>query len=140
MKKSELIKIVREAIKKEIKTSLRKVIEEEITKVMKNLLVEHNKEKKDPTSINEAKKQVRQGLDLQKQILTKDSILNDILNQTKSSMNPEEKLNFGNDNQTNSVLENNNIPNIVQKALTKDYSKLMEAVDKHKAGTGGFRP
>jgi|APSaa5957512576_1039674.scaffolds.fasta_scaffold58033_2 hypothetical protein len=138
MKKSELIEVVKKAIREEIKTSLRKVVKEEINKAIKGPIRRQNK--KESTSIVEAKQQVRRGLDLQKQMLTKDSVLNDMLSQTANSMTPGELSNFGEDSSDAPSVLDADVPDAVQKAMNRDYTGLMKAIDKYKAGAGGFRP
>lgn len=158
MKRSDLIKVVRVAMKEVINTELRKVIKEEIALVIGNLVLEeklnNNNNNNNGTAIprtktSKKKKRLTETLDLDgkvkkslnsyknelKHAYSSDNNINSLLQETAASMSPEDLKNFGtntNANDVPSVLDDTDaLPESLNKAINKDYSGMFTKKKKH---------
>jgi len=153
MKKSDLVKVIREVIRQEVK----KVVKEEL----KAITPKKQGKPKEFSSMMEHADELFNGPKAKKQNFTADPILNDILNETAN--NPSEWPTMGNKTLTSrdavanslgignpdQLFGGNNgkptahqmLPNDrkhveikpeIEQALTRDYSSLMKAIDKKK--------
>ncbi len=126
MKLSIFKKVIREVVREEIEFSikgLRKELKEVlVSSINKNMLEEK-------TSVTTSKPIEKKSRPIEERVpMTKDSILNDILQETAEagdwkSINKEAEV--------KSVTEDTaGLPNHLAEALNKDYSQVMKAVDK----------
>ena len=138
MKSSELKVLIREIVREEVKMELRKYLKEYKTKKVKESIVTRRKPKK-----------------IVKRNYTKDTMLNNILNETANTDDWEtlgggtfntdnmndiisKNYNMGggqlSDNQMISSMgvDPNTVPDHVTDAITKDYSGLMKTMNKKK--------
>ena len=126
MKLSIFKKVIREVVREEIEFSikgLRKELKEVlVSSINKNMLEEK-------TSVTTSKPIEKKSRPIEQRVpMTKDSILNDILQETAEagdwkSINKEAEV--------KSVTEDTaGLPNHLAEALNKDYSQVMKAVDK----------
>ena len=141
MKKSELVEIIRTVVKEEIETSLPQYLKE----VLAESLVGQSSTKKVTESVQESvelkpKKAVNVGLDAPiKQVpaqapklFTSNPILNQVLNETVGGVPLEDSTSSAIDalqSLPKEVLSENKEVAAVANALTRDYSKLLKAVD-----------
>ena len=117
---------------------LRKVIREEVRSAVKEMLVEQKKP---------ARKVIDHGLSLHKMVEQNDrpkkkfsnnSMLNDILNETSADFNPTEFRGepayptIPTTDINGAPVNSAALPDTLTKALTRDYSGLMGAIDKKK--------
>ena len=129
MKKSELIKLIKTSVREEIESCLPKIINELLTdKPVKSV---------DPVEI--ASEVLSVGRTKKKKELktfTRNEVLNQVLNETVGGI-PQEggKVQNPSNNFTDlngQPVEVDQLPDHVSNALTRDYSKLLGAVDKKK--------
>lgn len=129
MKKSELVKIIKTAVREEIKSCLPKLLSE---------LVVNNPIKKniDPVEItNEVLSVGRAKQKKPQKTYSNNKILNQVLNETVGGI-PQEGSKVGDTNKFTDLngqpVEVERLPDHVSNALTRDYSQLMGAVEKKK--------
>lgn len=126
MKLSIFKKVIREVVREEIEYSikgLRKELKEVlVSSINKNMLEEN-------TSVTTSKPVEKKSRPIEKRVpMTKDSILNDLLNETA---NDGEWKNINKEAETQSVTDDTaGLPDHLANALNKDYSQVMKAVDK----------
>ena len=129
MKVNIFKKLIREVVREELDykfSSLEKKLDEVLVSSRSNSIVEDRVPQ--PVS-SPSKKQPVQSAPSQPQStpLTKDSILNDILNETANS---GEWKNIEKESEVKSVTDNTqNLPEHLADAFTKDYSQVMKKVE-----------
>jgi len=126
MKLSIFKKVIREVVREEIEYSikgLRKELKEVLVSSINNNMLEEK------TSVTAEKPVKKQSRPIEKRVpMTKDSILNDLLQETA---NDGEWKNINKEAETQSVTDDTaGLPDHLANALNKDYSQVMEAVDK----------
>lgn len=132
--------------KLELKTMIREIVREEVRLELRSFLKEYKQ-----TQVKDVKKPVRTKQAIKpKSSYSKNSVINDILNETANT-NDWETLGgkpFSTDSMS-SILANEygqpsngqspaidpNIPTRVSDAMTRDYRGLMQAIDKKKNGS-----
>ena len=125
MKLSIFKKVIREVVREEIEYSikgLRKELKEVlVSSINKNMLEEN-------TSVTTSKPVEKKSRPIEKRVpMTKDSILNDLLNETA---NDGEWKNINKEAETQSVTDDTaGLPDHLAEALNKDYSQVMKKVD-----------
>ena len=125
MKLSIFKKVIREVVREEIEYSikgLRKELKEVlVSSINKNMLEEK-------TSVTTSKPVEKKSRPIEKRVpMTKNSILNDILNETA---NDGEWKNISKEAEVKSVTEDTaGLPDHLAEALNKDYSQVMKKVD-----------
>ena len=126
MKLSIFKKVIREVVREEIEYSikgLRKELKEVLVSSISDKMLEENTPKTISKPVEKKSRPIEQRVPM-----TKDSILNDILQETAEagdwkSINKEAEV--------KSVTEDTaGLPNHLAEALNKDYSQVMKAVDK----------
>ena len=127
MKLSLFKKVIREVIREEIEYSLSRLRTE-----LKEVLVSKINDEilNETPTVAQSTKVVQKPVTESKQRvpMTKDSILNDLLKETADSGKWQ---NINKEAETTSVMDNTqNLPDHLADALNKDYSAVMEAVDK----------
>ena len=126
MKLSIFKKVIREVVREEIEYSikgLRKELKEVlVSSINKNMLEEK-------TSVTTSKPIEKKSRPIEQRVpITKDSILNDILQETA---NDGEWKNISKEAEVRSVTDDTaGLPDHLADALNKDYSQVMKAVDK----------
>ena len=126
MKLSIFKKVIREVVREEIEYSikgLRKELKEVlVSSINKNMLEEK-------TSVTTSKPIEKKSRPIEQRVpMTKDSILNDILQETA---NDGEWKNISKEAEVRSVTDDTaGLPDHLADALNKDYSQVMKAVDK----------
>ena len=154
MTKKELVKIIQEAVRREVKKEVKKIfIKEETSSQLKDITPVISK----PKNTKEVQ-------------YTKDEVLNKVLNETKSGLSSQdneeyptlggsafdstrmsELMGYGKpeevkrdmvavDTMKKAGVTSEQLPDDVVNALTRDYSGVMKAIEKKKKGGGGFRP
>ena len=135
MKKSELIEIIRKAVRLELNESLPKLIGE----VVKNMEVENN----DPVSITKRVLKREASVTTNKKpikSLSKNPLLNQALNETIGGVPQEGGRVSGYENTSQitdfqgNTHEVDELPDHVSNALNRDYSDLIKAVNKKQKG------
>ena len=126
MKLSIFKKVIREVVREEIEYSikgLRKELKEVLVSSINNNMLEEK------TSVTAEKPVKKQSRPIEKRVpMTKDSILNDLLQETA---NDGEWKNINKEAETQSVTDDTaGLPDHLANALNKDYSQVMKAVDK----------
>jgi len=126
MKLSIFKKVIREVVREEIEYSikgLRKELKEVLVSSINNNMLEEK------TSVTAEKPVKKQSRPIEKRVpMTKDSILNDLLQETA---NDGEWKNINKEAEVQSVTDDTaGLPDHLANALNKDYSQVMEAVDK----------
>ena len=125
MKLSIFKKVIREVVREEIEYSikgLRKELKEVlVSSINKNMLEEK-------TSVTTSKPVEKKSRPIEKRVpMTKDSILNDLLNETA---NDGEWKNINKEVEVQSVTDDTNgLPDHLASALNKDYSEVMQKVE-----------
>lgn len=129
MKKQELIKIIREAVKLELKATLPNILSELNVKPSKSNIVESKTD--DPIEITKKVLTASKTNKPQKRY-SKNEVFNKILNETTGGV-PHEKHdpNTIKDFNGNEV-STSELPESLSRALTRNYSELLTAVDKKK--------
>ena len=127
MKLSLFKKVIREVIREEIEYSLSRLRTE-----LKEVLVSKINDEilNETPTVAQSTKVIQKPVTESKQRvpMTKDSILNDLLKETADSGKWQ---NINKEAETTSVMDNTqNLPDHLADALNKDYSAVMEAVDK----------
>ena len=126
MKLSIFKKVIREVVREEIEygiKGLRKELKEVlVSSINKNMLEEN-------TSVTTSKPIEKKSRPIEQRVpMTKDSILNDILQETA---NDGEWKNISKEAEVRSVTDDTaGLPDHLADALNKDYSQVMKAVDK----------
>tara|TARA_R110002074_G_scaffold282950_1_gene454615 strand:- start:352 stop:774 length:423 start_codon:yes stop_codon:yes gene_type:complete len=131
MKLSIFKKVIREVVREEIEYSikgLRKELKEVlVSSINKNMLEEKTSVTTSKPIQNENIPTARKPIE-ERVPMTKNSILNDILNETA---NDGEWKNINKEAEVQSVIDDTaGLPDHLAGALTKDYSQVMKAVDK----------
>ena len=126
MKLSIFKKVIREVVREEIEYSikgLRKELKEVLVSSINNNMLEEK------TSVTAEKPVKKQSRPIEKRVpMTKDSILNDLLQETA---NDAEWKNINKEAETQSATDDTaGLPDHLANALNKDYSQVMKAVDK----------
>ncbi len=129
MKVNIFKKLIREVVREELDykfSSLEKKLDEVLVKSSSNSIVEDRLPQ--PVSSQPKKQPVSAAPPQSKAApLTKDSILNDILNETAHS---DEWQNIEKEAEVKSVVDNTqNLPEHLADAFTKDYSQVMKKVE-----------
>ena len=130
MKKSELINIIRNAVREELKHSLPKIVNEIISNSNTTKQTDD-----DPVDLVSEVLKTNRSNNVKQKTFTKNKLLNQVLNETIGGI-PQEGSKVG-DNQNFTDLNGQqvdieNLPDHVSNALTRDYSKLMGAVNEKK--------
>lgn len=140
MKKSELVKIIREAVKDELKSCIPALLNEYLGKQTNNTKI--NTLQEDVDLVEMSKKKVKKAREnINQKTFCKNPTLNKILNETVGGIPQEgsrvtdgathnKKMTDLNGNEVNI----DQLPNHVSSALTRDYSKLLKKVDEKKQG------
>lgn len=126
MKLSIFKKVIREVVREEIEYSikgLRQELKEVLVSSISDKMLEEN------TSQTISKPVEKKSRPIEKRVpMTKDSILNDLLNETAES---GEWKSISKEAEVKSVTEDTaGLPNHLAESLTKDYSQVMKAIDK----------
>jgi len=140
MKAKTFENLIRKVVREEIDYSLRreiKTLKEDLRDELKPTIVEHTKkvvetfdnsshEREKPSSLRE--KIMGNGFIKQrpKQAYTSNNTLNDLLNETAAGNTNTQSA------QAPNIMETQNMPDPVAKAVTRDYSDLMKAINKKK--------
>jgi len=133
MKLSIFKKVIREVVREEIEYSikgLRKELKEVLVSSISDKMLEESTLKTTSKPMqNENIPTARKPKSIKKRVpMTKDSILNDILQETA---NDGEWKNINKEAEVQSVTDDTNgLPDHLANALNKDYSQVMKAVDK----------
>tara|TARA_B100002019_G_C21251197_1_gene591236 strand:- start:257 stop:670 length:414 start_codon:yes stop_codon:yes gene_type:complete len=135
MKKSELIKIIRVAVREELKSTLPSIIDELTTRGTTST-------KSDNTDIVEVAKQKIKTIRKSKPIknYSKNVAINEILNETVGGI-PQEGSLVSSSEEINKFTDINGqqvdinaLPDHLSSALTRNYSDVLKLVDKKKGG------
>ena len=135
MKKSELIKIIRVAVREELKSTLPSIIDEMTTRGTTST-------KSDNTDIVEVAKQKIKTIRKSKPIknYSKNVAINEILNETVGGI-PQEGSLVSSSEEINKFTDINGqqvdinaLPDHLSSALTRNYSDVLKLVDKKKGG------
>ena len=125
MKKTELIRLIKTAVREELQNSLPELLNETLR---------NNKIKKEIKSDNCNKLKVSKKQTPQK-LYTKNPVLNKVLNETVGGV-PIETNNNTLDNEIKDLNGNtvniDNLPKSLATALTRDYTELLNVVEKKK--------
>ena len=126
MKLSIFKKVIREVVREEIEYSikgLRKELKEVLVSSISDKMLEEN------DSVTTSKPVQKKSRPIEKRVpMTKDSILNDILQETAEAGDWKD---INKEAEVQSVTDNtSNLPEHLAEALNKDYSQVMKAVDK----------
>lgn len=141
MKKKEFTEIIRVAVRRELKAFLPTLVNECVNAISG----ESSLPETDPVELTKQvlkNKKVRPKKDVEEVFYTQNEILNNILNETKGGVPPEGSRVSDGSVGTSQVDFNGNevqleeLPEDIAGALTRDYSKLMGAIDKKKGVTG----
>ena len=125
MKLSIFKKVIREVVREEIEYSikgLRKELKEVLVSSINNNMLEEK------TSVTTSKPIEKKSRPIEQRVpMTKDSILNDILQETAEAGDWKD---INKETEVKSVTEDTaGLPNHLAEALNKDYSQVMKAVD-----------
>ena len=129
MKKSELVKIIKTAVKEELNESLPKIVNELLKGSENATSVDPVELTKEVLSV--PKKKVKKEL----KRYSKNEALNQVLNETVGGIPTEGSRVGGVDKHTDlngQEVDINSLPDHVSSALTRDYSKLLGAVETKK--------
>jgi hypothetical protein len=140
MKKNELVDIIRTLVKEEVHNALPQILMEVLAEKMTENSAAILESRKQPEQAQVRKPNFNVGLDepVKKQpapapkMFTKNPLLNQVLNETVGGVPLEEPTPSAIDtiqNLPKEVLNENKEVAAVANALTKDYSKLLKAVD-----------
>tara|TARA_R110002167_G_scaffold3927_6_gene18877 strand:- start:2187 stop:2591 length:405 start_codon:yes stop_codon:yes gene_type:complete len=134
MKAKTFENLIRKVVREEIDYSLRreiKSLKEDLREELKPIIVEHTEKQVEiPEATKQSLRDQIMGNELIKQHSTKNftsnGALNDLLNETaQGDTNTQTAM-------APSILETTNMPAPVAKALTRDYSELMKAINSKK--------
>ena len=126
MKLSIFKKVIREVVREEIEYGI-KVLRKELKEVLVSSISDKMLEESTPKTISKPVEKKSRPIE-QRVPMTKDSILNDLLNETA---NDGEWKNINKEAEVKSVTEETaGLPDHLAAALNKDYSQVMKAVDK----------
>ena len=140
MKKSELVKIIKTAVREELKTTLPSLLGELKIPTHKTKNVENQ-----PTDIVEqAKKKIRDSRENEpSRKYSKNPVINKILNETKGGIPQDGSRVHGDGDLINEFTDTNgqsvdvnNLPDHLSNALTRDYTDVMKLVDKKRGIVG----
>ncbi len=125
MKLSIFKKVIREVVREEIEygiKGLRKELKEVLVSSISDKMLEEN------DSVTTSKPVQKKSRPIEKRVpMTKDSILNDILQETAEAGDWKD---INKEAEVQSVTDNtSNLPEHLAEALNKDYSQVMKAVD-----------
>ena len=126
MKLSIFKKVIREVVREEIEYSI-KGLRKELKEVLVSSISDKMLEESTPQTTS--KPVEKKSRPIEKRVpMTKDSILNDLLNETA---NDGEWKNINKEAEVQSVTDDTvGLPDHLADALNKDYSQVMKAVDK----------
>lgn len=144
MKKSELIEVIRVAVRAELKDYLPKLVTESVNKCLKSVKTQTA----DPVELTKKvledspKKMVRKPKKTPTVQFTRNAALNEALNATVGGVPQEGSMVSGMEQSTEQVtdfqgqeVDVDALPDHVSNALTRDYSELLNLVDKKKGGS-----
>ena len=144
MKKSELIEVIRVAVRAELKDYLPKLVTESVNKCLKSAKTQVA----DPVELTKRvledspKKMVRTPKKTPTVQFTRNAALNEALNATVGGVPQEGSMVSGMEQSTEQITDFNGqevdvdaLPDHVSNALTRDYSELLNLVDKKKGGS-----
>ena len=144
MKKSELIEVIRVAVRAELKDYLPKLVTESVNKCLKSVKTQTA----DPVELTKKvledspKKMVRKPKKTPTVQFTLNAALNEALNATVGGVPQEGSMVSGMEQSTEQVtdfqgqeVDVDALPDHVSNALTRDYSELLNLVDKKKGGS-----
>jgi hypothetical protein len=144
MKKSELIEVIRVAVRAELKDYLPKLVTESVNKCLKSVKTQTV----DPVELTKKvledspKKMVRKPKKTPTVQFTRNAALNEALNATVGGVPQEGSMVSGVEQPTEQVtdfqgqeVDVDALPDHVSNALTRDYSELLNLVDKKKGGS-----
>ena len=127
MKKEQLVKLIKEAVRDELKTSLPKILSEIGMARKKSITETSNKIEKNKKVIKNT--QSRDAVRQETKRYSKNEVLNKVLNETVGGI-PQEK------NKPNELTDFNGnqvdveeLPDHLSRALTRNYSDLLSAVN-----------
>ena len=125
MKLSIFKKVIREVVREEIEYGI-KGLRKELKEVLVSSISDKMLEESTPKTISKPVEKKSRPIE-QRVPMTKDSILNDLLNETA---NDGEWKNINKEAEVKSVTEETaGLPDHLAAALNKDYSQVMKAVD-----------
>jgi hypothetical protein len=137
MKAKTFENLIRKVVREEIDYALRreiKSLKEDLRDELKPTITEHTERIVEVPQQNSLKEKIMGKKPFKKQNFTSDSTLNDLLNETaagdtntQSAMAP-----VSDPFSTGAPMETTGMPTEVAKAVTRDYSGLMKAIDKKK--------
>lgn len=132
MTKDALIQIIKEIVQREVKESLPTMLPQILAEVFSQKVAVKPEPEETPKRVITIRPPV--GVQPLK-IYTKNEKLNKALNETVSTLPREGSAVSSGLDQPPSIMDNvDKIPTSVAKALTKDYSSLMKAIDKKRSG------
>ncbi len=144
MKKSELIEVIRIAVRAELKDYLPKLVTESVNKCLKSVKTQTA----DPVELTKKvledapQKMVRTPKKTPTVQFTRNAALNEALNATVGGVPQEGSMVSGMEQPTEQITDFHGqevdvdaLPDHVSNALTRDYSELLNLVDKKKGGS-----
>jgi hypothetical protein len=146
MKKSELIEIIRIAVRAELTECLPKIVTESVNKCLKSTHTVDPVELTKKVLDNTPKKKVRtpkKTPTTQPQVqFTRNTALNEALNATVGGVPQEGSMVSGLESKSDQItdfqgqaVDVEELPDHISNALTRDYSELLNLVDKKKGGS-----
>lgn len=138
MKKTELVNIIKQAVREELRSSLPELLSEIKTQTKTQKIKSTKKIETDPVSLAKKVLKTEQTIKPQR-TFSKNEAINKILNETVGGI-PQEGSVVSNGMEQNFSDTNGNavsldaLPDHVSNALTRNYSEVLKLVDKKKNG------
>jgi|TARA_A200000159_G_scaffold162347_2_gene186104 hypothetical protein len=138
MKKTELVNIIKQAVREELRSSLPELLSEIKTQTNTQKIKSTKKRETDPVSLAKQVLKTEQTIKPQR-TFSKNEAINKILNETVGGI-PQEGSNVSSGMGQNFSDTNGNevsldaLPDHVSNALTRNYSEVLNLVDKKKNG------
>jgi hypothetical protein len=138
MKKTELVNIIKQAVREELRSSLPELLSEIKTQTNTQKIKSTKKRETDPVSLAKQVLKTEQTIKPQR-TFSKNEAINKILNETVGGI-PQEGSSVSNGMEQNFSDTNGNevsldaLPDHVSNALTRNYSDVLKLVDKKKNG------
>jgi hypothetical protein len=138
MKKTELVNIIKQAVREELRSSLPELLSEIKTQTNTQKIKSTKKRETDPVSLAKQVLKTEQTIKPQR-TFSKNEAINKILNETVGGI-PQEGSNVSSGMGQNFSDTNGNevsldaLPDHVSNALTRNYSEVLNLVDKNKNG------
>lgn len=139
MKKTELVNIIKQAVREELRSSLPELLSEIKTQTNTQKIKSTKKRETDPVSIAKQVLKTEQTIKKPQRTFSKNEAINKILNETVGGIPQEGSVvsngmeqNFSDTNGNEVSLDS--LPDHVSNALTRNYSDVLKLVDKKKNG------